>query len=463
MRTDYLGNPVSPSSDAALAAVDSFVDGFLGYETRAAEVIGAAEANPDSVLLNAYAATLWLLLEAPEAAERAAPYLARAQAAAGQAHPRERAFVDFVAAWSADDIPGALGIAEQIQKAWPRDLLALKLRHYHDFNRGDFPAMLRAAAAALPHAGDVAYLHGMLAFAYEQCHLLAEAEAAARRALDLKRKEPWAQHALAHVMLTQGRIDEGVAFLEGVQDTWTGLNSFMDTHLWWHLALFYLSQGRFDAALALYDDHVWALEKDYSQDQVGAVSLLARLELAGVAVGDRWGDLAERLAARADDVVQPFLTLQYLYGLARAGRPEADALLAAVRRAALDAPAFVRETWREVALPAAEGLVAHARGDYPAALQGLRAALPRLAEIGGSHAQRDLFEQLILDALIRADRLSEAQQALELRRGFDPDGVPLNRILAEVYDRLDLAGEAAKARGRVERRLAAQSYAQGRA
>lgn len=449
MHTDYLGNPVSPLSDAALAAVDGFVDGFLGYETRAAEVIGAAEAHPDSVLLNAYAATLWLLLEAPEAADRAAPYLARAQAAAEQAHPREQAFVDFVAAWSANDIPRAQEIADTILAAWPRDLLVLKLRHYHDFNHGDFPAMLRAASAVLPAAGDVAELHGMLAFAYEQCHLLDEAEAAARRALGLKRKEPWAQHALAHVMLTQGRIAEGVAFLEGVRDTWTGLNSFMDTHLWWHLALFYLSQGRFEDALAAYDDHCWAQAKDYSQDQVGAVSLLARLELAGVEVGDRWSDLADHLAVRADDVVQPFLTLQYLYGLARAGRPQADTLLAAVRQAALDAPDHVRETWREVALPAAEGLVAHTRGEYPAALRGLRAALPRLAEIGGSHAQRDLFEQLILDALIRADRLSEAQQALELRRGFDPDGVPLNRALAGVYDRLGLPGEAAKARARI--------------
>jgi len=449
MRTDYLGNPVSGTSDTALAAVDSFVDGFLSYETRTAEVIGAAEAHPDSVLLNAYAATLWLLLEAPEAAERAAPYLARAQAAAAGAHPRELAFVDFVAAWSADAIPAALAIADTILAAWPCDLLVLKLRHYHDFNHGDFPAMLRAAVAALPHAQDVAQLHGMLAFAYEQCHLLDEAETAARRALALKRKEPWAQHALAHVMLTQGRIAEGVAFLKGVQDTWTGLNSFMDTHLWWHLALFYLSQGKFDAALAAYDDHCWAQEKDYSQDQVGAVSLLARLELAGVDVSDRWDDVADRLAVRADDVVQPFLTLQYLYGLARAGRPEADSLLAAVRRAALEAPDHVRETWREVALPAAEGLMAHTRGDFASALRGLRTALPRLAEIGGSHAQRDLFEQLILDALIRADRLSEAQQVLELRRGFDPDGVPLNRALAGVYDRLGLPGEAAKARARI--------------
>jgi tetratricopeptide (TPR) repeat protein len=454
MRVDYLGNPVTVSTDASLAAVNDFVGGFLAYETRAAGVLAAADADPASALLNAYAGMLWLLLESPEGPGRAAPYAAKAHAARAGAHPREQAVVDFLLAWFDDDIPHAQTIADQILAAWPRDLLILKLRQYHDFNRGDFPAMLRAASSVASANADVAHWHGMSAFAYEQCHLLDEAEAAARRALALQRKEPWAQHALAHVMLTQGRIDEGAAFLEGVRDTWNGLNSFMDTHLWWHLALFYLSQGRSDEALAAYDQHCWTQEKDYSQDQVGAVSLLARLELAGVDVGERWIDVAEHLAQRGEDVVQPFLTLQYLYGLARAGRVEAGPLLDAVHRRARTAPDFTRAAWRDAALPAAEGLVAHARGDFEAAVQGLRTAMPRLIEVGGSHAQRDFFEQIALDATIRSGRLSEAQQALELRRGFDPDGVPLNRALADVYERLGLPDEAAKARSRVERRLA---------
>jgi hypothetical protein len=77
-----------------------------------------------------------------------------------------------------------------------------------------------------------------------------------------------------------------------------------------------------------------------------------------------------------------------------------------------------------------------------------------MIEVGGSHAQRDLFEQIALDAAIRSGRLSEAQQALELRRGFDPDGVPVNRALADIYDRLGLPTQAAKARARAERRQA---------
>lgn len=153
---------------------------------------------------------------------------------------------------------------------------------------------------------------------------------------------------------------------------------------------------------------------EYSQDQIGAVSLLARLELAGIDVGQRWQwALAPYLQKRHGDTVQPFLSLQYLYGLARAGRPEADQLLAAHQRSR-EAPAFSRAVWAEVTLPVAEALLGHARGDYARSARLLASSLPRLNEIGGSHAQRDLFAQIELDARLRAGDWEAAQQTLEL-------------------------------------------------
>jgi hypothetical protein len=71
-----------------------------------------------------------------------------------------------------------------------------------------------------------------------------------------------------------------------------------------------------------------------------------------------------------------------------------------------------------------------------------------MVEVGGSHAQRDFFEQILLDAALAGGRLTAAQQMLELRRGSDPHGVPVNAALACVYDRLGLATLAEEARGR---------------
>ncbi|WP_157217397.1 tetratricopeptide repeat protein [Flavisphingomonas formosensis] len=453
MPADLWGNAVSEGSRAALAAIDAFAGGLVAYEARAATILAAAEADATHPLVATWAGVLTLLGEHEAAVQAARPWLAAAEAGLDRANPRERRHFVALRAWIDGAIDEAILELETLVAEYPRDLTALKLLHYHLFNRGDFPGLLRTAELAVAAAPELAYVHGMAAFGYEQLHLLDEAEAAARRALSIEPREPWAQHALAHVMLTEGRIDEGIGFLETARPGWTRLNSFMLTHLWWHLALFYLSAGREADALAAYDDQVWAVAKDYSQDQIGAVSLLARLEMGGVAVGARWQDLGTHLAARKTDVVQPFLSVQYLYGLARAGREEADALLDAIAAAAADKERQDRLVWQQVALPLAQGLVAHARGGFAAAAEQLADVLPRLIRLGGSHAQRDLFEIVLLDARIRSGDFVEAQQMLALRRAHDPDGVPLNRSLAAVYRALGLPALADAADARVRARL----------
>jgi tetratricopeptide (TPR) repeat protein len=402
MQRDYLGNPVGAQRDPTLHGIDDFIEGYLAYESRAERILAAADAEPESCLANAYSGMLWMLLEAPEGARHAAKYLGAAERAAPHATRREQLNTAMLRAWVDDDMARTLRLCDQISDEFPRDLVIVKTHQYFEFNRGNAPEMLRVALKAASQSADVPYMHGMTAFAYEQCHLLDEAESEARIALDMRRKEPWAQHALAHVFLTRGQIDEGARFLEQAADTWTGLNSFMLTHIWWHMALFYLSQGRNREVLDLYDRHCWGIAKDYSQDQIGAVSLLARCELAGIDVGPRWEDLGRHLAARAQDTTLPFLTLQYLYGLARAGLPEADTLLEAVRRRAATAPSFTRAVWRDVALPGCEGLNAHARGDYAKAWRRLAPIVPRMVEVGGSHAQRDLFDQILRDSAIKS-------------------------------------------------------------
>ena len=86
------------------------------------------------------------------------------------------------------------------------------------------------------------------------------------------------------------------------------------------------------------------------------------------------------------------------------------------------------------------------------ALEQLGIALPRLNEIGGSHAQRDLFALVELDARLQAGDWFAAQQGLELRRRYDGWDVPVNRSLVGVYEALGLPEQAARARERVVRR-----------
>lgn len=446
MHRDWLDNPITVGDAGVAQGIVDFTEGFLSYETKAVNVLSAAEADPDCLLANAYAGALHLFLESPEAPGLARPWLDRAARATGT--EREHATLAALQAWAAGDMPRAIRIGREALARWPHDLALMKFTQHHQFNMGDAAGMLATARMVEDANQDRAHFHGMLAFGLEQCHLLSDAEDAALNAMALKRKEPWAHHALAHIHLTQGRISEGRAFLAEMSETWTDLNSFMLGHNWWHMALFQISQGDMAAATETYDKHCWGLDKSYCQDQIGAVALLARLEIAGADVGDRWDDVSPRLAARKGDFVNGFLSLHYIYALARAGMPEADEMLHGFERMAREAPPASRQMWAEVALPCARGLIAYAEGRWTAAAHDLGAAVPRVWETGGSHAQRDLFEQLWIDALIKAGRLSAAQQALEMRRGFEPDSVPGNRALATVYTALGLPKEAAVAAAR---------------
>ena len=430
--------PIHVQQADSSEAVRGFIEGFLAYRPSILDILAAAETD-QSVIVQSYAAALRLLSESAAGRPAALAHMARAARAGLPCSERESLVAEAVSHWVAGDVRAALAVFEGLVIGHPRDLTSIKLGQYLAFNLGDAPAMLRLALPAEEAAADVPWTHGMLAFAYEQCHLLEAAENAARRALSMFPDEPWAQHALAHVMLTEGRLREGLRFMQGASGGWAGLTSFMRTHNWWHTALFHIELGEDAAALQLYDDEVWGVDPTYSQDQVGAVSLLARLELAGVNVGDRWHTLGQWLTKRLTDQVLPFLDVQYLYGLARAGRPEAATLLANIEAFSARAPALTQDAWLHVALPLSHALIAHVNGDWALAANQFEHALPRLDKLGGSHAQRELFEQFYVHALQRDGQWAHAQHLVQQAARGQPQSERLKCRQREIYIGLGLA------------------------
>lgn len=450
MMRDRQGLPVSNADATVIEAVDQFQDLFISYAAQLPKIDQAAQERPDCLLARLYCATLYMFVETAEAPVVVRRHLQAAEGLAASGTEHERMLLSAISAWAAGDMTTSLRWREQIADLYPQDLFSAKIGQINYFNLGRSAGILRLGAKLAEHHAGNPYLHGMLAFGYEQCHLLDDAEAAARKAMAMQRQEPWAQHALAHVLETRGAVEEGVKFLESVSDGWAGLNSFMRTHNWWHLALYYLERDQHDRVLDLYDRQIWGVDKSFSQDQINAISMLLRLELRGVNVGTRWHDVADHVAARSLLHQQPFLDMQYVYALARAGRSEADAWLEGVRRHAAQIHPDRRFAWASVCLPACEAMIAHARGNWGQARERMEQALPNLAMIGGSHAQRDVFELIRLDALMRLGEWEQVQQILELRRLARPNIPSIHRALSQTYTALTLprqAGRAAKRAG----------------
>ncbi|GLQ07970.1 tetratricopeptide repeat protein [Sneathiella chinensis] len=416
---DLYGNRVTTTSAETIDAIDRFTESLIGYGTDFGAVFPASDNDPDCAVVAALAGLLGLFIETPDRLDIAGRYFARARDAAGQGTEREQLLVGALLAMQDGDIAKALKLHRTLAEQYPQDLLSAKIGQTHYFNLGDDDGMLWLADQVMDAHRDTAYAHGMRAFGLEQMSRLSEAEEEARRATDMQRREPWAHHAVAHVMITQGRLDDGIRWMEALSGEWEDCNSFMYTHNWWHLALFHLESEDFSAALSLYDKHVWGRDKTFSQDQINAISLLWRLELAGVDVGDRWADVADHVAARTFVNDQPFLDMQYAFALARGGKMEALAtLMEGMKRRAEGAPALIRIAWQEVALPATEAFVAYARGDYGGTLSALGSARAQMQKIGGSHAQRDLFEQVWIHSLIKKKHFDEVLPLLEQRVAF---------------------------------------------
>jgi tetratricopeptide (TPR) repeat protein len=399
---DQFGLPVATHERAVVDAIDRFTTEVLSHGQQAAAVLDAVVFDPDAALAHACCAALFLFLQTADGTARATPWLERARRAAAAPHTteRERLFVAALEAWWRGAPEQALRVHRQIAGQWPRDLLNAKLAQVHQLNAGERADMHALASTTVQHAPEVGYAWGLHAFALEQVGELEAAQAAGERAVALNADDPWAQHAVAHVHEARGATQAGIVWLQRHADRWERCSSFMQTHNWWHLALFYLAAGDAAAALALHDRRVWGVRKGYVQDQVNAVSLLARLELAGVDVGARWLDVAAHVRERIFDRQNPFLDLHFAYALARAGDEVAVAKL--LGGIADHARRDTAPVWCEVALPAIRGAVAFARSEWSDAAERLAPLAPRMHRLGGSTAQHGWFAQMRQAALARS-------------------------------------------------------------
>ena len=393
---DSIGLPITGADDAAAAGYDAYVEQFLSYGADLRALFGVADAYPAAPLLNAHAAALHLAFEGAEGWTAARVYLDRMNAHERRTSERERLFCRAVTAWAERNFHAASAALDELTVRWPADLCAVKWGQYHAFNLGDARALLRFGERARIAHENRPYAHGMIAFALEQNHRLDEAEEEGLHAAEIAIDDAWAHHAVAHVMDAAGRPRDGARWLDHCAHTWDRKGVFIRDHNWWHAAVFRLALGLNAEAVSIFDRKLWGEWPEFPQEQIGAVSMLWRLELRGADAGARWAPVVDQVRMRMDDHILPFHDLHYLYALARAGTgAEADAFLAGMRRRAEAADAQRDNVWADIAIPAGEGIVAFLRGRRDEAAKTFRRLAPALHRIGGSHAQRHVFTETI--------------------------------------------------------------------
>jgi tetratricopeptide (TPR) repeat protein len=430
MIKDAHGFAVTTSRPETAAGYNAFAADWIGHGPRVRTIFAAADEDPACSLVSAHAAAVHMALESAAGFRNARRYLTAARKAARDATPREQAFGKAIYDWWRGNPRSTLQQLAAIVEAHPADIVTAKWAQYHAFNLGDAEAMRAVANAIMPAHNETPEAWAMLAFAREQSGDIARAEDAARRALSLNAADPWAHHALAHVMEAQGRIDEGVAFLTERAPMWKDRSIFVREHNHWHLALMHLDRDEPARALDIFDKHLWGEWPDFAQEQIGAISALWRLELRGLDVADRWRPVVDKVVARWHEHILPFNDLHFVYALARGGRKrETDEFLASmIRHGEKDATGI----WDSLAIPLAQALVAYHEDRHAQAADLIARILPRLHLIGGSDVQRDVFVQTWIEANLRAGHHTAVADALARRAGARPAVKQGERLLQRV-------------------------------
>jgi hypothetical protein len=405
-----------------------------------ASVDSALDAAPDFVMAYALRAYLHLLGTEPAGipVARASLELARSRRSQDAEQGHLAAIEHLVnGRWHA-----AGRVLEDVAIADPLDALALQVGHQIDFFTGQARMLRDRIARALPawDAGMPGYhaLLGMHAFGLEEMGDYAQAEAQGRLGIELERRDTWAQHAVAHVLEMQGRLEDGIAWMNGNLEDWSN-DSFLSVHNWWHLALYHLERGETDQVLALYDGPIRGGQSSIVLEMVDASALLWRLALRGIVLGDRWNPIAEQWAPLAGSGNYAFNDAHAMMAFMGAGRDAAAEAVLAAQQEAMARDDDNAMFTREVGHPVARAIQAFHQGNYAEAIALLRPVRGIANRFGGSHAQRDVVDLTLLEAAFRASEEALAAALTAERLALKPAS-PLAALFARRAGLMPAAG-----------------------
>ena len=417
MNRDRYELPLTTVSDRAAAFYREGVDRILSAWHGADEALDKAVVEDPAFALAtiARARVHQLNMEIAEARAKAA----HARELATTATRRERQHVEILAAAVEGQPKLALAGAEQHLDEFPRDALVFSLLLgafglYAFSGRADHDAArLATCERHAGHYGEDWWFLTYLGWSHTEAGNVGLGRTTTERALSLRLENGNAAHALSHALFEQGETAAGRTFLSG----WLPAHehaSFLHCHLSWHVALTALEAGDLDGALGLYQQHIRPSGGRYPPMNVftDCASLLWRLSLAGkTGLESHWQEVAaygDRYFPRAG---AHFADVHYALVAAATSAEVLETRLAELEALAADG----RLAPGSSTIGLCRGIRAFAEGDNENAIRILEPLMPTIVRIGGSHAQRELWEDTLIVACLRGGHGNKAVKLISDR------------------------------------------------
>lgn len=417
---DAWGLPLTTSEEAA-EAYRQGVDWMLSYTLGVDEALGRAiELDPDFALAHAQLGLFYLFRGQ---GKRAAELANQAHELAEHVTPREQRHVAILGATARGKGSQAPALIDEHLGETPRDAPILMQWFGANFYGGGVEKRERMLnkfdSLASAYGDDDWWFLSWHAFANHEMDQLEAARQLVQRSLDLRRRNGQAAHAMSHVFFEEHDFGGGSDFLGNWLTDFPERAGFY-RHLTWHQALFLLANGKRSDALALHDETIRP-GADVQGDALGGVadaaSLLWRCRLHDSVGGNGtehpdWraiADLAETAFPRPGTA---WVDVHRAMALAALGDEIGLGKLLDGLKEAADRGHTTAGT---VVAPVVEALAAFGQGDYESAANGLAHVRELLVTLGGSNAQRDVFEETLVEARLRAGQPEEAMDLLQQR------------------------------------------------
>jgi tetratricopeptide (TPR) repeat protein len=423
VESDRFGLTLSTPSAAAAESYRNFVDAMLASADGVEEHLAAAQAADEDFALvrigDAY--TRLANGDLSGARERAA---AAVELGAGTTR-REQHHIATLAAFINGDNAGSTELVTEHVEEFPLDALMVFLAQFRLSFSGrrtwkqDIAILTEQVA---PHYDpDEWSILGMRAFRAEEERDLDAARPLAERSLALHPENARAAHVLAHTYFERAEHEAGYRFLEPWLASHHPQRVFR-AHLGWHIALHQLGASDCEGASRTLRTGIAAAGRVPFRIP-DAASLLWRMDLYGLNADPADWQATSELAA--DVVTVPRLAFVDAHVvMAHAGARRTECLTQFMAQLESQAEAG-NGLVSDVVLPIARGISAFADANFADAVGelGPLVASGDLVRLGGSNAQREVFEDTLIAALVESGDHATALALLDERLARRPSWV----------------------------------------
>uniref|UniRef100_A0A8C3SRT2 Tetratricopeptide repeat protein 38 n=1 Tax=Chelydra serpentina TaxID=8475 RepID=A0A8C3SRT2_CHESE len=345
---------------------------------------------------------------------------------------REKLHVSALDMFASGRLPKACNVWDQILRDHPTDMLALKFAQATYFYMGCQTQMRDSVARVYPYwTPDIplsSYVKGIYSFGLMETNYFDRAEKLASEALAINQSDAWAVHTIAHINEMKADLKNGLTFMKQTENNWKIFNFCL------LCAIYFNSEGTVSKKCTLHLEQKIApacLSNGSMLAVLDNSSMLYRLQLEGVKVGDRWNEVIPLAKKHTKDHVWLFNDVHILMSLLGVKDHKTTNELLTTLQELAKAPGEDHELSLapKLGLPLCQALVEFDNGNYDKTVELLYPVRYELLQIGGSNAQRDVFSQLLIHAALNCK--SKAYQKLARCLLTERDGLRPNSPLTE--------------------------------